>query len=139
MLLIDSWNCKIDDKCDENEKINNAINRNKRENVVDDFDFEIISIYDIDFIDVEIDVMNEKNDVIVVIVITNADENEIDEINEIIIENFFACFVRTCSWSLMLLTNFSKHRLQTNVFVFFFVIRAFSILMFSSNKFINWL
>ena len=25
------------------------------------------------------------------------DLNEIDEINEVIIENFFACFVRTCS------------------------------------------
>ena len=56
----------------------------------------------------------------------------------------FVCFIRTCSCSLVLLSNFSGHRLQANVSVFFFVMRAclaamwvFSILVFSSNCFIN--
>ena len=30
------------------------------------------------------------------------------------VKDFFACFVRTCSWSLMLLANLAEHRLQAN-------------------------
>ena len=37
----------------------------------------------------------------------------------------FACFVRTCSCNLILLTNFSEHRLQTKISAFSFTIRTF--------------
>ena len=114
MLLIDSWNCKIDDKYNEDEKVKRSyfnIERDKRENVVNDnFDFEIIFVHDINFLDIVIDVINKV----------------IDE-DKIIIEDFFACFVRTCSWSLMLLKYLTKQRLHENVSIFSFAIRAFLI------------
>ena len=77
------------------------IKRDKRENVVYDFDLEIISIENIDFFNIEFGV-------IVVIVIENVNENKIGEIiNEkkvtivivtVNIVNFsnFICFVRIC-------------------------------------------
>ena len=48
----------------------------------------------------------------------------------VVAEGFFACFVRTCLCSLVLLSNFSGHRLQANVFVFSFAIRASSAVRF---------
>ena len=208
MLLIDFWNCKIDVKCEKNEKVNKevkisyfVIKRDRRENVVVDFDRETISTQNIDFFDVEVDVINEvideideinnvniaidvwsnnvdvkdvnenkvdevtvaideeikktnkEDDVVIVIVIEDFEKDEIDEVSnesdEIDFENIaieeddviaekeefsslksfanFACFVRTCSCNLILLTNFLKHRLQAKIFAFFFVIRAFSV------------
>ena len=64
MLLIDFWNDKINDKCDENEKIKKSyfdVKHDKRENVVNVFDFEIISTHDIDFFDVVICEINFEN------------------------------------------------------------------------------
>ena len=83
-----------------------------------------------DFIEI---VENEKNK-IDDINVENVEKNETNEISEVIMmiaknEKFFfdflQCLMRTCSYNLMLLKYFSKHRLQTNVFVFFFVIRVF--------------
>ena len=74
MLLTDFWDCKIDAKCEKDEKVNEevkisyfVVKRDKRENVVIDFDREAISVQNIDFFDVEADVVDEV----------------IDEINEV--------------------------------------------------------
>ena len=109
MLLINFWNDKIDDKCDENEEIKKSyfiVERNERENVVNVFDLEIISVHDIEIFYV----LKEENDAVVVIVTEDLDENK--KINEVIIEKFFACFVRSYLCSLMLFTNLTKQRLH---------------------------
>ena len=135
MLLIDFWCNKIDDfdeKCEENKEIKRSyfnVKRDKRENVINDnFDFEIISIHDIDFFDVAnivtcdvIDVKNKKN-------------GEINEINEII---FLLCFVRT---KLNIVIEFRWITFTNKCFDLFFVIRIFSICcycnwrVFSTNR-----
>ena len=126
-IAIDVWN-------------NNVDVENVNENKIDEVAVAI---------DKEIKKTNKKNDVIIVIVTKDFKENKIDEVNnennkinskDIAIEEDniivkekeflslkdfanFVCFVRICSCNLMLLTNFLKHRLQTKIFVFFFVIR----------------
>lgn len=162
MLLINSKKCKIDDKCDEDEKIvkkvNKAIDRDRRESIVaDNFDLKTIFAQNINFFNVKINVISKENNIVVVIVAENVEKNKIDDVNkvnnktnannnvnienvveneigkvaeiviEVVIESFLVCFVRTCSCNLILLSNFLKYCLQTNVFVFFFAIRAVSI------------
>ena len=165
MLLINSKSCKINNKCDKDKEIAKKIKilyfivkRDRREDVKIDFGFETISTHDNDFFDIVINVIDKKNDVIVVIIIKNIVNDKIDEINNAIemwnsnidvedvnenkineinvafitivtknVLNFLLCFVRICSYNLILLLNFLKYCLQTNVFVFVFVIRIFSI------------
>ena len=82
ILLIDLKNCKID-KCKKVKKeikksyVIVIVNRDKRENVVDCFDCEIIFVYNIDFRNVVNDVKNEK------INEKTAKINEKNETNEI--------------------------------------------------------
>ena len=110
-----------------------------REDFNNVIDRKTISIYNIDFFNVAnivtcdiINIKDKKENIIVVIMIENVKKNKIDEISEIttaiVIEIFFACFLRTYSCNLILLSNFLKYCLQTNVSIFFFVIRvSFSI------------
>ena len=65
MLLIDSENCNIDAKCEEDEAVIEdvetsyfIVKRDKREDVVN-FDRETTSAHDIGFLDVVVDVTNE--------------------------------------------------------------------------------
>ena len=88
--MIDFEVFKIDDNCDEDEKINKSINRDMRENFDDVIDRETISIHDIEFLDVvnvvtcDFIVVNKINDETIVKSIAidvDVAENEIDEIN----------------------------------------------------------
>ena len=115
MLLIEFDCCRVDDNCDENEKVKKSyliVNRDKRDDFDDVIDRETISAQNIDFFDVACDVIDVKDKI-----------NEINEVNNAVvtkmIENFFACFVRTCSCNLMLLKNLTEQRLHENVSVFF--------------------
>ena len=61
MLLIDSWNCKIE----KNEKVEKSyliVKRDKREKIFDFFDFETIFVHDIDIFDVVNKVTNDVID-----------------------------------------------------------------------------
>ena len=122
------------------------VNRDKRENVVNDFDREAISAHDIEFFDVLnvviCEIIDEANkieneaideNIAIDVNVANDNANEINEINNSIVVNekvdfsVFICFVRTCSCNFVLLANFSKQRLQTKISVLFFVIRVSSI------------
>ena len=137
MLLIDSWDCRIDDKCGEGEEVKRScfnVERDKRESVIDDFGRETISAHDIEIFDVAdvvaydvIDVKDEDDNVIVVIVTEDADEGEIGKVDEVATEDFFACFVRICSCSLILLEYLAEQRLQAKISAFSFAIRVFSV------------
>ena len=66
-LLINFLNCKIDVKCEKDEKIDKLVvivKRNNFENV--NFDFETISIHVTDFFDIVFEITNEINNVIIV-------------------------------------------------------------------------
>ena len=123
--------------------------------VVDNFDFKTIFAQNINFFDVKTNVISKENNIVVVIVAENVEKNEIDDVNkvnnktnannnvnienvveneigkvaeiviEVVIESFLVCFVRTCSCNLILLSNFLKYCLQTNVFVFFLLYELF--------------
>ena len=90
----------------------------KRKNFDATIDFETIFVQNIDFFDVAIDEIFEKNfEKIINDLIINFDEIKNDEINnetndfEICAKNetidfdFFECRMRICSWNLMLLSN----------------------------------
>ena len=67
-LLINFLNCKIDVKCEKNKKIDKLVVIVKRDNFENvNFDFEIISIYVINFFNVVFEITNEINSVIIVI------------------------------------------------------------------------
>ena len=91
MLLIDLKSCRIDECEEVDEKIKMPyaviVSRDRRENVVD-FDREIISAHDIDFLDV----VDEKTGEKIKKVNEKSEANEVSEINE---AGFFVCFVRT--------------------------------------------
>ena len=118
--LVDFW-CSKTEEGEEVDRSYFTMKRGKRDDFDDATDRETISVHDIDFLDVESIVTCDVIDV----------ENKINEIDEVtvaeIAEDFFACFVRTCSCSLMLLKNLTEQRLHEKTSAFSFAIRFFSI------------
>ena len=113
---------------EKNEEINNAIERDIRKSVVNNFDRETISNQNIQFLNVAdivtyeiiaVDITDKINKV------TNNVANETNKVFNAIVIDFFVCFVRTCSCNLILFKNLTKQRLHENVSIFFFVIRCF--------------
>ena len=96
MLLIDFWDCKIDCKCEKNEKVKKSyliVKRDKRDDFDVMTDFKTISIHDNVFFDVAIDVTNEKVDDSINVEKIAIDETNaidvIDDINNVTnVENF---------------------------------------------------
>ena len=130
----------------------------RREREINCFDRETISVHDIGILDVASNfikvISDEKDDEITDVIDVKGEEGEEDEeVNSIVVEDeegeknnfivmkdeeggnvnaknfdFFACFVRTCTWSLMLLSNLSLQRLQMYLcFLSFFNEAFFSI------------
>ena len=126
ILLIEFDCCTNDNNCDEDEEIKKSyfiVKRDKREDVSTFFDREITSVHDIDFLNI----VNVVTCDVVAVDMTNEINEKINDVNNAIVaeiaEDFFACFVRTCSCNLMLLENLTKQRLHENVSIFFFVMR----------------
>ena len=132
MLLAGFWCSKPGDfggKCGEGGGVGIPyfnVGRGRREGVVGDFGLEAISAHDIGFLGVVAGVVGGEGDAAVVIVAEGASEGEAGGVGGAATEGFFACFVRTCSCSLVLLGYLAGQRLQTNASAFAFAIRASS-------------
>ena len=139
MLLANSKGCRIGGKCGEGGGVaggvGKAVGRGIREGVEGDFGREAISAHENGFFGVE---AGEVGGVGGVAVAEGAVGGEVGRVAGVAIgavaEGFFACFVRTCSCSLVLLPNFSGHRLQANASAFSFAIRASSAARFSAMR-----
>ena len=142
MLLVGFWCSKIGDFGGEVGGVAGGVKipyftvgRGRREGFVGDFGREAISVHDTGFFGVVADVAGGEGDVAVVIVAEGVGEGEVATatieggeggFSSLVGFAGLACFVRICSCSLVLLSNFSGHRLQANASVFSFAIRAFS-------------
>ena len=117
MSLVNCDVSGIDDKCGEGGGVGRAVGRDIREGFDGVIGREAISAQDIEFFGVvgivACEVVGEVGDV------SNATVAEVAA-------GFFACFVRTCSCSLVLLGNLAGQRLHENASAFSFAIRASS-------------
>ena len=110
MLLAEFDCCRVGDSCGEGGGVGGgvgrAVGRDIREGVEGDFDREAISAHDIGVLGV----VGEVGDATIAEVAVG----------------FFACFVRTCSCSLVLLGNLAEQRLHENASAFSFAMRSSS-------------
>ena len=107
-------------KTGEGGGVGRPVGRGRREGIAGDFGLEAISAQDIGFFGVvgivACDVIGVGGKVGEVGGVTVAE----------VAEGFFACFVRTCSCSLVLLGNLAGQRLHEKASAFSFAIRASS-------------
>ena len=116
MLLVEFDCCRDGNSCGEGGGVGIpyfTVRRGRREGAEVDFGREAISDHDIGIFGVAVDVVGKVSEVGGVG-------------NAAVAEGFFACFVRTCSCSLVLLGNLAGQRLHEKASAFSFAIRASS-------------